>query len=251
MKNLFSLIACLLLTSQFSHSQFSFIDSSINFFAFHSEFGYQFPGGDLKKRYGANYMIGGGSIYKFKNNWLIGGEINYLFGPNLRETGILDSLKTSKGYLIDGNGGQAEIYVSERGFNFFGKLGKTFPCFGSNKNSGIIVSLGAGFLQHNIRLDSPQNITPQISEEYEKGYDRLTNGFSIQEFIGFQYFGKYRLISFNIGIEFIQAWTQSRRSFDYDLRRRDTQKRFDTLTGVRFTWLIPLYRRKADMFYYY
>jgi len=49
------------------------------------------------------------------------------------------------------------------------------------------------------------------------------------------------LVNFYVGFEFNQAFTQSRRSFDYDRMAVDTLKRVDLLSGVRVGWILPFY----------
>ena len=79
----------------------------------------------------------------------------------------------------------------------------------------------------------------------------LSNGPSISQFIGYVHFGNNKTINFHIGAEFIQAWTKSRRPFDFDRMQADTQKRFDRLWGIRVGWMLPLYKRTAKESYFY
>ena len=44
------------------------------------------------------------------------------------------------------------------------------------KNSGIVLSVGAGIMQHKIDIVSSQNKIPQINGEYDKEYDKIANG---------------------------------------------------------------------------
>ena len=78
---------------------------------------------------------------------------------------------------------------------------------GPNSNSGILLMGGAGILQHKIRYEIPDNNAPQLSSEHKKGYDRLSNGPSISQFIGYVHFGNNRTINFHIGAEFTGSRT--------------------------------------------
>ena len=60
-------------------------------------YSYQIPGGDLKTRFGNNSNIGAMFLLKTKSNWLIGADYSFLFGNKLKETGMLDSIKTATG----------------------------------------------------------------------------------------------------------------------------------------------------------
>jgi hypothetical protein len=44
-----------------------------------------------------------------------------------------------------------------------------------------------------------------------------------------------------IGLELTQAFTQSRRSYNFDTRSTDTESRQDFLTGFKIGWTLPLY----------
>jgi len=210
----------------------------------------KFPGNDLSKRFYSNSAIGSSYLYKTKSNWFMGADGFFMFRDKIKETGILDSISTSDGNVIDGNGIYADIRTVERGFYLGVKGGKLFPIFGTNKNSGIIVLLGGGFMQHKIRIENTGNTAAQLKGEYKKGYDRLTNGLAISEFIGYMYHGNSRFVNFFGGFEFVQAFTQNRRSFDYDLMAKNNTKRIDLLSGFKVGWIISLHKRQPEKFYF-
>ncbi|PLX14029.1 MAG: hypothetical protein C0594_00545, partial [Marinilabiliales bacterium] len=120
-----------------------------------------------------------------------------------------------------------------------------------NPNSGILFNVGGGILQHKIHIEVEYNNTPQIQGDYVKGYDRLTNGFAMSEFIGYIYFSDNKILNFYGGFEFIQAFTQSRRSYDYFSMTRDTKKRTDLLYSIKIGWIIPLYKKIPQKYYIY
>jgi hypothetical protein len=209
------------------------------------------PGNDLAKRYGFNSNIGGSFMFKNKKNWLAGLDFNFLFGNIIKENNILQGITTKDGGIIAVDGTFAEVNEFERGFYINAKLGRLFPVIGPNPNSGILITGSVGLLQHKIRIDVANNNTPQLNADYKKGYDRLTNGLGISEFIGYMYLGNNRLISFYAGIELIQSWTQGRRDWQVDLMAPDHAKRHDTLYGLKFGWIIPLYQKASKSGYYY
>lgn len=213
-------------------------------------FAFQLPGGNLADRFGHNFNVGGSFMRKLKSNWLLGIEGQFIFGDQLKENHIMDSINTQQGFLIGTNGGYADVFLYERGFHFFVKAGKIFPVFKSNPNSGIMATVGAGLLQHKIRIENDDNNVPQVHDDYVKGYDRLTNGLSITEFIGWIHLGGNRIANFSAGFEFTQAFTQNRRSFNFDEMRQDDTKRLDLLYGFRASWYIPFYKKKPKDFYY-
>jgi len=233
-----------------SYAQKTVKDSAEKVFLLGPSFAYQQPGGDLADRFGYNFNVGGSVTAKLKSNWFFGIEGQFIFGDQLNQNHILDSIRTQQGFLIGTNGGYADVFLYERGFHFFMKAGKIFPAFHSNPNSGIMATLGMGLLQHKIRIENDDNNVPQLHDDYVKGYDRLTNGLSLTEYIGWIYLGKNRIANFSGGFEFTQAFTKNRRSFNFDEMKRDDESRLDLLFGVRVSWFIPFYRRKPKDFYY-
>ncbi len=227
-------------------------DSIVPCFSLSLSFAYQFSGGDLQKRFGTNSNVGSSLFYKTKQNLFFGFQWSYLFGDQLRGENPLDSIMTSDGHVIDREGKYADIRMFERGFTLGLSGGKIINSFLSpNKNSGILLTGGIGYLQHKIKIYDNGARAPQLTKEYLKGYDRLTSGITTSEFIGYWFMSKNRYVSFFGGFEFIQGFTKSRRSWDYNLMRADTEKRMDLLSGMRIGWVIPLYKKNASNKYYY
>lgn len=231
-------------------SQVNIRDSAISTSLVQASYSFQIPAGDLSKRYVNDNAIGLGYLYKTKTNWLFGADGFFMFRDTIKESTILDSIITSDGNIIDGNGVYAEVHLYERGFHSGIKVGKLFPMVGPNKNSGIVVLAGIGLLQHKIRIENKDNTAAQISDDYRKGYDRLTNGLSASQFLGYMHLGDSRLINFYAGIELVEAWTQNRRSYNFDLMGPDNTKRFDMLYTIKIGWILPLYKRSPEAFYY-
>ncbi|NTW33535.1 MAG: hypothetical protein HGB12_13090 [Bacteroidetes bacterium] len=251
MNKFFTIFFIALLFSCYTFPQANVKDSAISTSMFSIAYSYQIPGGDLSKRYFSNSSVGGSYFYKSKNNWIVSISGNFFFKDTIKESGIFNSISTNDGCIIDGNGLFADINLYERGFLFDIKAGELFSFFGPNKNSGIVILGGFGFLQHKIRIENKDNASPQIKDDYKKGYDRLTNGFATSEFIGYMYLGNTRLVSFYAGFEFIQAFTKNRRSYNFDLMSADNTKRIDILSGFKIGWIIPLFKRSPDKFYYH
>lgn len=212
---------------------------------------FQQPGADMKERFGNNSALGAGLSYKSKSNWMFGFNWSFMFSPNVRENGVLDSLRNNFGYIIAQNGSYASVTLSERGYHFFFTAAKIFPLTRKNLNSGIMISGGMGFMQHKIRIAVPNNNVPQLSKEHRKGYDRLSNGLALNEFIGYYFMDKKRYISFYVGYNLMQGFTQSRRDWNYDTMTRDTQKRNDFLSGIRFGWVFPIQLGGKDEEYFF
>ncbi len=207
----------------------------------------QLPGGDLVKRYGANIDVGVSYFYKTKKNFLFGIDPHFFFGKNIKED-VLAPIKTPEGTVTNSEGNFSVLRLTERGWNITLSAGKVISKIGSfklspNPNSGIMLMLGAGYMQHKIHFLDEARKTPQIAGDYVKGYDRLTGGAVVKEFIGYTYFSNNRLANIYCGFEFYQGFTQSLRSYNYDQMSAETGMRIDLLYGFRVGWILPIYKR--------
>ena len=233
-----------------SYSQ-GFRDSSVFIPMIRGSFNYQFPGGDLADRFGNNLGLTPGFMFKTKSKILIGAEIEFIFGEDVNKGTIFDPITTSEGSVITKYGNYSRIALSERGFFVQGRVGAMIKQLGPNPNCGFYFLGGVGLLQHKIRIDVDGNDVPQLDENYKKGYDRLSNGLAISEAIGYQFFHNRSTWNFYIELEFIQAFTESRRDFDYNIMQKDDTKRKDYLYGIKFGWILPFYKRVPENYYYY
>ena len=226
-------------------------DSSVNILQVEANYSFCFPSGNLAERFGVNSTVGVGLTYKLKSNWTLGFEMSYIFGSKIKEDTILKNLCVQSGHIINKYGEYGEINLSERGYFAGLKFGKLFPVTNYNDNSGIIVNVGGGFMQHKILIENKDNNTPPVLDEYKKGYDRLTNGISFREFIGYQHLSNNTYLNFYAGFEFYQAFTQCRRIYNFDTMQRDDTKRKDLMYGIRAGWILPLYKRNPEKYYYF
>jgi hypothetical protein len=205
---------------------------------------FQFPGGDMAKRFGPDGTIGASFYYKTASNWLLGGEFNFIFGGTVKED-PLRPLETRDSFMIALGGTPQVINYYERGYTTFAKLGKIFPKFGPNMNSGIFLKGGVGFIQHKIKYYWTGDGPPQLHGDYVKGYDRLTNGLAITESAGYMHLSNKNFLNFSAELELIQGFTQNRRSWDFDLMAQDTRQRLDLFYGIKLIWYVPLYGKNS------
>lgn len=204
----------------------------------------------MADRFGANSNVGVSFLHKLKSNWIYGAEWDIIFGNNIEEDGILDNLKTSDGFIIGEDGLAADVILYQRGFYGSLKFGRVLPILNRNPSSGLVVMLGGGIIQHKIRIDVANNTAPQLTDETKKGYDRLTNGFALNQFVGYLNLSNNRLANFYVGVDVTEAWTKNRRSYNHDTMMRDDKQRLDLLYGLRFGWIIPFYKRGSVRTYY-
>jgi len=232
-----------------SYAQRNVKDSTIFTSIISTNYSFQWPAADMADRFGYNNNIGGSFQIKTRSNLLFGFDGSFIFGNQLKENGILDSIKTSAGFVIDINGKFADVRFYERGYSGVVKVGKIFPVFGPNPNSGILFSGGLGFIQHKIRIEDIGNASPPLTGDYKKGYDRLTNGLLLTQFLGYFYMGNRPFVNFFAGFEISEGFTQNRRSFNFDTMERDDKKRVDILFGPKAGFMLLLYRRSPQAYY--
>ncbi len=232
-----------------SYSQSLVKDSCISFPFFGIGIGAHMPGGDMKKRFGNDVVIHGLFGIKTSKNFVYNVQGGFFFGNNVKENQMLAGIATSSGNVIGSDGRLAEVRFYERGWHVDVGFGKIFSIKKPNPNSGFIATINGGFIQHKIRIENPGNTVYQLNKKYREGYDRLTNGIQIHEFIGFISFGNKKLINYFIGFDLMQGFTEGRRSYQYDLMMADDEKRVDLFYGIKVGWILPFYT-KPDKFYY-
>jgi hypothetical protein len=212
--------------------------------------GLDFPAGDMARRFGTNFRLGGSVSYKTTNNWIFGPKFDFILGNNIKEDSLMANMKNSSGELIDQNGKRIKPNIAERGYMIGIQAGKIISLSSTNSDNGILIQTGIGFIQHKISIFDAENAIPQIRGDYKKGYDRLTNGLYLEQYVGYNYFAKNGLINFHIGLDLMAGFTQGRREYLFDVRRTDDKSRVDVLFGLRGGWYIPLFKRKSEDYYF-
>lgn len=231
----------------------NYVDTMARMVWLDAHFSYHFPIGNLRTLFKNNFSIGPGLTYKTKKNWTIGAHFSYMFGANVRDLSMFNgNLANEDGIIIDGNGlVERGITADGRYWTFGVDVGKIIPV-DRWKNSGIWIRFGAGYFGHKLRLDDYSNQFPQLSGDYVKGYDRRSSGFVMNEFIGYEFVRKNRVLNFYVGIEFHQMWTKPNRNYIlFEGPTKDMPYKFSGLIGIKAGWNIPLYEKKAVTTFYY
>ncbi len=211
---------------------------------------YQNNWGEISKRFGYNLGIGAGLGLKTKSNWVYSLEGSYMFGLRVNEnTQILDDIAGQQGYIFNQVGNYAELNVLMRGFYVHLNAEKILPLVQVNPNSGPIIGFGAGYLMHWVRLNNVGNDAPQVLDAYEKGYDRLSGGFSLKESLGYLYLSKSEGVNLKLSFDLIQAFTTNYRGFNYDTGRPDTEQNLDLFYSIRLNWFLPIYQKGKNEYY--
>ncbi len=229
--------------------------NTYNVITLNMTYGAHLPGGDLSNRFGNNFSLSGGLDFMTeKKNFIFGLKGNNLFGNTVKED-VLLSLRDSDGFILGSLGaGQAtyaEVFLRERGFYAGGHVGKLFNLSNKNKRAGIRLTLGAGLLQHKVRIQDETGAADQLKGELIKGYDQLSNGLSFEQFIGYQQLNRITGINFFAGFELTEGFTKNRRNINFAAQSKDNTSRFDVLVGFRVGWSFSFYigERAEDIRY--
>lgn len=216
------------------------------------QYGANWSSGDLADRYGFMNHVGIMAGYKTNKNWFWGIESNFMFGNDVRMTGVFDHLIDSQGNITDVNGDIALVLVYARGLNVNLAVGKVFPVLSPNKNSGIFVHAGVGYLAHRMRVETQEQVIPQLELDYKKGYDRFTAGPNAHQFLGYAFMSNAGFLNFYGGFYIQEGFTQNKRTifFDQPTIPVSSETRLDIQYGVKVGWFIPFYKRQPKEFYY-
>lgn len=213
--------------------------------------GIMFPEADLKERYGRYNSVGVELDYHFpKSTWSLGVGANHNFGQVVKDD-VISPLRDSLGDIIGLNRSLTSFVIRQRGWHFYLKIDKLF--FADEfKKSGLLVSLRPGFYLHKVRLQDEENAVPQVFGQYKAGYDRLSYGPSLTEFIGYQFMSDKRTFNFYVGVEATQAFTMERRNYFFNQPGVEIPKeRFDFAYGIRAGWILPIYIVSESVKLYY
>lgn len=213
------------------------------------DFTYQVPILNMSSNYGNNSAIGL-SYLTNKNDLLFGLDANFMFGNNVKNDSLLQSIATENGLLINSNGELDEVLLYERGGNTHLLFGKAFR-FEEEHLSGIYIYGGIGYLQYKTRLETNRTYLPQLDEDYIKGYDNFTNGISTKICVDFMHFDKKTSVNYHLGVEFLNAFTKNQRAYNFSEGSEiDNSLKTDQIIGIKFGIIIPIQRSNDGKFHY-
>jgi len=241
-----------LIHSLVSNAQRNVKDSTISSPLIGVHYGGNWTSGDLSDRYGYLNHLGISAGYKTNQNWYYGLDANFMFGNQNRMTGLFDELVDDNGNITDINGDIANVLVYPRGINVNASFGKLFPVLSPNSNSGILIHAGVGYLLHRLRIETSEQVVPQIELDYKKGYDRLTMGVNFHQFIGYSFLSNSGAYNFYGGFYVQEGLTKNQRTvfFDQPEIPVSTKTRIDIQYGFRIGWYIPFYKRQPKEYYF-
>lgn len=215
--------------------------------------GFHLPQNDLNKRFGPFNSIGLSLSEKERNGLIFGLSAFFLFNEKVKERDMLKGITTNDGFLIGGDGTLYDLYYYMRGLHLMANLSFIIPKTGHNANSGLIASFSPGYLMHRIRFEPEDRNAPlpQLTKTGMRNYDRLSGGISLNPSLGYFFLGNRGLVNFYVQLEYSLAFTKNLRDYQYDQPGPFREKRKDDYIGMRFGWILPIYRKAADEYFSY
>lgn len=209
-----------------------------------------FTGKDLAKMWGFNNQVGAEVGFKLKNSLEFGIDGGFIFGKKFKDTLIFKDVYTSNNAILSNDGFPADVFFYMRGANINAHIGYVFNKLGHNPNSGLWVNAGVGFMGYKIRVETQDHVVPQLENDILWGYDHLTMGFTTKQFIGYLFQHDRKFVNFYLGVEFVQGYTHNVRNYNFDVKGPLPEDRLDLMYSIKFGWMIPIYKRHDQEFYY-
>jgi len=224
-----------------------------------------FGKGYLASTFHFNYNIGLEFTMKAKSNWTFGAVFNYMFGSKIRKQvpEILGDMaflhrindKEEISVIYNYAGDNSMVLTHEGRYWYFGAtIGKIFP-LNHWKNSGLWLNLSAGYFGHKIYFNDINQIFPQIDQKtYRLGYDQHSSGIALNQFFGYLFLQKRRVLSFYAGIEVWEIFSKPDRGYifvgEYAGYTDNLPRKFSGLVGVKIGWNLPFYEKKRVTTFY-
>jgi hypothetical protein len=265
-------------SQEFYRKDINYVDTATSMIWASPNFSVQFPFGKgyLSSTFDFNYNVGFDFTIKTNTNWTIDVGFNYMFGSKLRATknNLIDSWRNIVGDMVfgvdvirkdsiatvpafwngAGNNG-LNLACEGRYWNFGITVGKIIP-LDRWKNSGLWLKMGIGYFGHKIYFVDPNSFFPQIDQAtyYRYGYDQRSSGVALNQFIGYLFMHKRRVLSFYVGVEFWEIFTKPDRGYifvgDFAGNTDLLPRKFSGLFGVKAGWILPFYEKKRVTTFY-
>lgn len=233
-----------------ARGQASIADSSIRLAMLDLSYQGVLPGGKWASR--AVYVSFAGMRVglKFKSNFYLIASYFTLFSEALETEGLLGPLITSDNFLIADDGSIVEVGYLLGGHQLLAGGGKIFPlAFAPNRNSGLYIEGGGGWVQHKFSFRTLGAQVAAIEGAYAKGYDRLAGGLGLWQGFGYRHFSNSGQANFSAGFCFGQYATRGMRSAVFPDGGPDLRRGWDLAYGFQLSWNFPLYSRAPEKSY--
>lgn len=207
------------------------------------EFGFASPSADLATRFG-NHTIAGTGLYWYNAplNLRYGVSFDYLFGIKVNEDPI-SNLRNENGVFLGLDNNYATVLLRMRGILLDAVVTKTFPILKNNRSTGIEIGIGAGIMQHKIRIQPESNNIPLFTNETVRGYDRNTIGPSIKQIVGFHWRAIKSNANMSLLLEVTEGFTSPTNPVDFNTGNINNDSRLDIDMAVKLAYYLPLKRK--------
>ena len=200
--------------------------------------GFYLTGADLAKGFPQFASLPTGLYFKSARNLTLGINHTPFWGNKVSYNNLFGDMLGPSGEILDQNGFPTIIRYYMRGNSTTLTAGKLLGGK-PGKPRQFEIALGAGFMQHFVKMQFDAGRTPQLEGEYAKGYDRLTNGLQLVQHFRWHYLNP-ETISLFAGLDISQGFTKNRRSWNYGDHGPDKDLHFDFYTGISAGIIIPL-----------
>jgi hypothetical protein len=252
---------------EFYRRDFKYVDTATFMIWASPNFSVQFPFGTgyLASTFNFNYNIGFDFTIKTKSNWTFDAGFNYMFGSKVRkqvpeilgDMAFLHNINDKEQIAVIFNGaGNNSVTLGYEGRYWYvgASIGKIFPV-NRWKNSGLWLKAGAGYFGHKIHFIDPNHYFPQIDQDtYRKGYDQRSSGIALNQFFGYMFMQRKRVLSFYAGIELWQIFTKPDRGYifvgEFAGPTDNLRRQFSGLLGIKVGWILPFYEKKRVTTFY-
>lgn len=232
-----------------NHAQRNVKDSSIFMPLLSVDYSALFPAGDFQDRFSFTNGIGGSIDFKTKKKFIFGVHGSFLFGQNVKESIQFGDVVNADGSVTNVSGSIGNAALKMRGFNVNLDFGYLLTFSKPNPNSGIFFKFGIGYIQNMVYIQNVEDNIPQINGEYKKGYDRFSVGMNISQHIGYQFMHNKGIWNFHVGFYISEGMTKNIR-YNFDTKSKNPDLQLDIIYGIKLGWIIPVYKRKPDKYYF-
>ncbi|MBI1183867.1 hypothetical protein GC194_06325 [bacterium] len=235
------LIAVLSVLWQLGFGQTHLRDSVMAVTTFQFGYSANLTAGNLSEKTDLLNNIMPSLCHKNRHNWTFELGVGALLGTNALETNTPAGIYSEVGIPISTEGVLEQVKVRFQGYTVQFQTGKLIVPSRYNKNTGLWLCGGLGYMRHKLRFVYKGSNVPQLNDPYVKGYDRLTNGLALNQFIGYRRYSNKNNFNFSFGLEIVEGFTKNRRSWNYDVFGPLPNLRHDIYYGLKFNLLLPFY----------
>jgi hypothetical protein len=212
------------------------------------------PYGQLSEDYGSFGEVGGSMMFMNRSRLLFGLDGGFLFGSDVKKDPI-PNLRNPDGSVSDGDGRDAIFRVFQRGTTVPGlRFGYVFPesrpFRKSNRLGGYSIAGGVSWLRHYTYIQELSKKTPQFSDQYRVGYDRLVTGPALGIWLGYLFLAHHNRINLQLEAGYLHGFTKTARYSFVDGEPAGVNRN-DNLLQVKLKFFFSLRSIEENATYYY